>query len=117
MSDDGLNVLDIAYSATTDKKTIINMTNHSYFNLGGDYENGVLGDTLFIAADYYTPVDSTYMTLGTLEPVAGTPMDFTTPKTIGRDIAADNEQIRFGNGYDHNWVLNATTTNSCRRLL
>ena len=107
MSDDGLNVLDIAYSATTDKKTIINMTNHSYFNLGGDYENGVLGDTLFIAADYYTPVDSTYMTLGTLEPVAGTPMDFTTPKTIGRDIAADNEQIRFGNGYDHNWVLNA----------
>lgn len=101
------NAIDIAYEATTDAPTIINMTNHSYFNLGGDPTKTILNDLLQLDADGYTPVDSTYMTTGEILPVAGTPMDFRTPKTIGAEI--DDyafEQLRNGNGYDHNWVLN-----------
>ena len=81
------------------------MTNHSYFNLSGNPENNVLADSLWIDAEGFTPVDSTYMTLGTIEAVEGTPMDFTVMKEIGRDIAAEDIQIINGNGYDHNWVL------------
>lgn len=116
-SADNATVLDIKYRATTDKKTIINMTNHSYFNLGGDYQNGITGDTLYIDADFFTPVDSTFMTLGTSVAVEGTPMDFRQPKTVGRDIAADDEQIRHGNGYDHNWILNPPSGNSPQAVL
>lgn len=101
------NAVDIAYTAVTDKPTIINMTNHSYFNLSGDPTKPVTDELLWVNAEGYTPVDSTYMTLGTIEQVEGTPFDFRTPKTVGQDIAADNEQIRNGNGYDHNWVLNS----------
>ena len=101
------NAIQIAYTATTDATTVINMTNHSYFNLSGDANKTVLDDILYINADNFTPVDSTFMTTGEILPVAGTPMDFTTPKAIGTEIANyDFEQLKNGNGYDHNWVLN-----------
>mgnify|MGYP003303596368 CR=1 FL=1 len=100
------NAIDIAYKATTDKPTIINMTNHSYFNLTGSAENKILEDVLQINASNFTPVDSTYMTTGEIAPVEGTPMDFRTPTVIGERIDNfDYEQLKNGNGYDHNWVL------------
>lgn len=100
------NSLAIDYSATTDAPTVINMTNHAYFCLSGDPERTVADDVLQINAAAYTPVDSTYMTTGEILPVAGTPMDFTTPKPVGRDYALfDFDQVRNGNGFDHNWVL------------
>lgn len=101
------NAIDIQYSATTDKKTIINMTNHSYFNLSGNPSQPATDHILYINADYYTPVDSTFMTTGEILPVKDTPMDFTTPKPVGQDINNyDFVQLKNGNGYDHNWVLN-----------
>ncbi len=101
------NAIDIAYSATTDKKTVINMTNHSYFNLNGDPSKPITDNILYVYADSYTPVDSTYMTTGEIAAVAGTPMDFTTPKAVGQDITNfEFIQLKYGNGYDHNWVLN-----------
>lgn len=101
------NAIDIAYKATTDKKTVINMTNHSYFNLNGDPTTSITNHVLYVNADGYTPVDNTYMTTGEIAPVAGTPMDFTTAKEVGVDINNfDFEQVKFGNGFDHNWVLN-----------
>lgn len=99
------NAIDIDYEATTDAPTVINMTNHSYFNLSGDPSRNVLEDILYINASNYTPADSTLMTTGEIVPVAGTPLDFTTPKPIGQDIDADCEAIRNGHGYDHNWCL------------
>ena len=105
LSDD--NALDIKYSATTDKKTIINMTNHSYFNLSGDPSQPATDHILYVNADNYTPVDSTFMTTGEIIPVKDTPMDFITPKAIGQDITKyDFVQLKNGKGYDHNWVLN-----------
>jgi len=100
------NAIDIDYTATTDKPTIINLTNHSYFNLSGDLTSQVTDHIMWVDADGYTPVDSTFMTTGEIAPVEGTPFDFRTAKAVGLDINADNEQIRNGNGYDHNWVLN-----------
>ena len=100
------NALALDYEATTDKPTIINLTNHSYFNLSGDATKPITGETLWIDSDCFTPVDSTFMTTGSIDTVAGTPFDFREAKTIGTDITADNEQIKNGNGYDHNWVLN-----------
>ncbi len=101
------NAIDIKYEATTDKKTVINMTNHSYFNLSGNPELPITDNILYVNADKFTPVDSTYMTTGEILPVANTPMDFTTPKPIGKDITDYSyPQIKNGNGYDHNWVLN-----------
>ncbi len=100
------NALDIKYEATTDSDTVINMTNHSYFNLSGDPHGSILDHLLTIDADCYTPVDDTLIPTGELAPVEGTPMDFRQAKPIGRDIAADFEQLRIGRGYDHNWVLN-----------
>ena len=101
------NAIDIQYSATTDKKTVINMTNHSYFNLSGDPTKDNSDHVLFVNADNYTPVNAKLIPLGTIESVKGTPMDFTTPKPIGQDInKTDFEQIKLGNGFDHNWVLN-----------
>ena len=100
------NKIDIAYEATTSAPTVINMTNHSYFNLSGDPAgHAITDDILYVNASNYTPVDDTYMTTGEIAPVAETPFDFTTAHAIGDQIAADNEQIRNGNGYDHNWVL------------
>ena len=101
------NAIDIKYTATTDKKTVINMTNHSYFNLSGDPSQSATDHVLYLNADYYTPVDSTFMTTGEILPVKDTPMDFTTPKVIGQDIDKyDFIQLKNGKGYDHNWVLN-----------
>jgi len=100
------NVIEIDYEATTDKPTIINMTNHAYFNLSGDPGNESITDhILYVNGSHFTPIDNTCMTSGEIRPVAGTPFDFTTPKVIGQDIQADDEQVKNGNGYDHNWVL------------
>lgn len=101
------NAIDISYEATTDQTTIINMTNHSYFNLSGDATKPITDHVLYVNADAYTPVDSTFMTTGEILPVAHTPMDFTTPQAVGARIDEyDFEQLKNGNGYDHNWVLN-----------
>ncbi|RRD92875.1 galactose mutarotase [Bacteroides heparinolyticus] len=101
------NAIDIKYSATTDKTTIINMTNHSYFNLSGNPAQAATDHILYVNADTYTPVDNTFMTTGEIAPVKDTPMDFTTPKAVRQDIANfDFEQLKNGNGYDHNWILN-----------
>ena len=102
------NAIDIDYEATTDKTTVINMTNHSYFNLCGDPTKPVTDHILYVNADNFTPVDETYMTTGEITPVKDTPLDFTTPKVLGQDIDKfEFEQMKFGNGYDHNWVLNS----------
>jgi aldose 1-epimerase len=110
------NAIDIAYSATTDKKTIINMTNHSYFNLSGDATTPITDEILWVNADAYTPVDSTFMTTGEIASVEGTPFDFRTPKAIGQDIEADNEQLHNGKGYDHNFVLNTAGDDTAAAL-
>lgn len=100
------NAIDIQYDATTDQKTIINMTNHSYFNLNGDPSVASMDQILYLAADSITPVDSTFMTNGEMLAVADTPFDFNTPKAIAQDVTNfENEQIKFGKGFDHNWVL------------
>ena len=101
------NAIDIQYEAETDKPTIVNMTNQSYFNLDGDAGSNA-EHLLTIDADYYTPVDSTFMTTGEIVPVEDTPMDFRTPMPVGERINDfDFVQLKNGNGYDHNWVLNA----------
>lgn len=100
------NTIDVDYTATTTATTVINMTNHSYFNLNGDPSRNIENCELYINADYMTPVDSTFMTTGEIISVKDTPFDFRTPKAIGKDINADNQQLKFGMGYDHNWCLN-----------
>ncbi len=99
------NELKIHYEATTDAPTPVNLTNHSYFNLAGQGDGDILGHVMMLNADKFTPVDDTLIPTGELRPVEGTPFDFTTPKLIGQDINADNEQVEFGGGYDHNFVL------------
>ena len=100
------NKIKIDYEATTDAPTVINMTNHSYFNLSGDpAKHSIVQDILCVNASNYTPVDSTYMTTGEILPVKNTPFDMTTPTLIASYIDAKHEQIKNGNGYDHNWVL------------
>ncbi len=107
------NAIDIAYKATTDKTTVINMTNHSYFNLNGDPNEPITNNILTVNAARYTPVDSTYMTTGEILEVKDTPMDFTVAKVVGEDIEKfDFVQIKNGNGYDHNWVLDAAGDDS-----
>lgn len=100
------NAIDIQYEAETDKPTIVNMTNHSYFNLDGDPSTDNSDYLLTLNADSYTPVDSTFMTTGEIVTVEGTPMDFRKPTAIGANINQDFEQLKNGNGIDHNWVLN-----------
>ncbi len=100
------NTLDIVMEATTDKETVINMTNHSYFSISGDPKRSVINDVICVNANSYTPVDATYMTTGEILPVKNTPFDFTVPTLIAAFITAKHEQIINGNGYDHNWVLN-----------
>lgn len=101
------NALDICYEATTTATTVINMTNHSYFNLNGDPNQSIKNHLLYVNADCYTPVDSTYMTTGEIAPVEGTPMDFREAHAVEQDVTNfDFEQIKNGNGFDHNWCLN-----------
>lgn len=99
------NAVKIEYNATTDAPTILNLTNHSYFNLSGDPSSDILSETLWLDADGFTPIDSTFMTSGEIIPVVGTPFDFTSAKPIGQDLADDNQQLKNGRGYDHNMVL------------
>jgi len=100
----GDNALKVDFTATTDKDTIVNLTHHSYFNLAGKQD--ILGHEVMIAAERFTPVDITLIPTGELKPVQGTPFDFNSPTAIGARINQNEEQLNFGKGYDHNWVIN-----------
>lgn len=104
------NELEIVYSATTDGETVVNLTNHSYFNLAGHNSADILANELQLEADFFTPVDKQQIPTAALQPVAGTPFDFREPFEIGARIGDNNEQLRIGRGYDHNWVLRNRTS-------
>ncbi|MDB5008751.1 MAG: mro 1 [Mucilaginibacter sp.] len=106
------NALKISYEATTDKKTVVNLTNHAYFNLNGIGTGAILNHVMQLKAANYTPVDPTSIPTGKIAPVAGTPFDFTKPATIGSRINTADEQLNNGKGYDHNYVLDKHDVNT-----
>ena len=103
---DETNTLGVDYRATTDRPTVVNLSNHAYWNLAGEgAPEGAMGHLLTIPADHFTPVDATLIPTGEFRPVAGTIFDFRRPKPIGERVRTNEEQILFGKGYDHNWVV------------
>jgi aldose 1-epimerase len=100
------NSVKVSYEASTDKATVVNLTQHAYFNLTGDFSKDILNHDVVINADAYLPVDETLIPTGEIIKVKETPLDFTSSKKIGKEINADNEQLKRGKGYDHSWVLN-----------
>ena len=121
------NELRLDFTAHTDKATVANLTHHSYFNLAGQGNGDILGHEVYVNSDEITPVDAVLIPTGQLQPVEGTPFDFRTPTAIGARIDSDNEQLKFGKGYDHNWVINKpmgqlglmarVTESSCGRVM
>jgi aldose 1-epimerase len=103
---DGANRLTLHFSATTDAPTVVNLTNHSYWNLAGESSGDIYHQLLMLNANSYTPTDATQIPTGQIAPVAGTPFDFTRPTAIGARINVGDPQLLIGQGYDHNWVLN-----------
>lgn len=110
----GTSELSIAFEATTDRPTVVNLTNHAFFNLAGAGSGDVLGHVLTIAAEHYLPVDAGSIPLGAPAPVAGTPFDFRAPAPIGARIRENHEQLRRGHGYDHNYCLGRERATSPR---
>ncbi len=102
------NAIHIKYEAETDQPTVLNLTNHTYFNLSGKFDQPITGHEIQLNADRFLPVKATLIPTGILQPVAGTPFDFRSPKAIGKDIAKTDEQLKLANGYDHCWILNGS---------
>lgn len=113
---DNNNTLTIDFEACSDTDTIINLTNHTYFNLKGVGNGDVLNHTLKLNSSYYLPTDSTLVPTGEYAPVANTPMDFTQEKALGIDVHSDFEAIKFGKGYDHCWLINDFQNNTLKEV-
>ena len=106
------NTLDCTWEATTDKETIINQTNHNYYNLSGDFTQAAYDQVLYVNADHFTPSDEQFIPMGEIRSVEGTPMDFRTPHAVGDSIRSDYDQIKNAGGYDHNYCLNTAGDDS-----